>query len=113
MKIVLNVCFGGFGLSNEATIKYAELKGIKLYTKKEKSWLTEFYTDPLMSDESFYYPDIPRDDPDLIEVVASMGDKANGRYAELKIVDIPDDVVWTIMEHAGVEWVAEAHRTWS
>jgi hypothetical protein len=40
-------------------------------------------------------------------------EKSSGVYAELKIVDIPDDVEWEIDEYDGKEWVAEVHRTWS
>ncbi len=32
MKVVINRCFGGFGLSHEGILKYAEIKGITLYT---------------------------------------------------------------------------------
>lgn len=35
-----------------------------------------------------------------------------GRYAELKVVEIPDDVKWTIEEYDGWEHVAEKHRVW-
>jgi hypothetical protein len=40
-------------------------------------------------------------------------EQSSGSYAKLKVVEIPDDVVWTIMEYDGLEWVAEVHRTWS
>jgi len=30
-KIAYNSCFGGFGLSHAATMRYAELKGLKIY----------------------------------------------------------------------------------
>jgi len=30
----------------------------------------------------------------------------------LKIVEIPADVDWVLMEYDGCEWVAEKHRTW-
>jgi hypothetical protein len=48
----------------------------------------------------------------LIAVVELMGSKACGGHAELKIVEIPDDVNWYIEEYDGREWVAERHRTW-
>ena len=57
--------------------------------------------------------EIPRDDENLVKVVQLMKKKANGSCADLKIVEIPDDVNWKIDEYDGSEWVAEEHRTWS
>ena len=53
-----------------------------------------------------------RTHPDLIEVVSILKDDANGTCAELKIVDIPDNVKFTIEEYDGSEHIAEVHRTW-
>jgi hypothetical protein len=44
--------------------------------------------------------------------VKELGEKANGRFAELKIVDIPLDIQWTIEDYDGDEWVTEKCRTW-
>ena len=41
-----------------------------------------------------------------------MKERANGKWAKLKIVRVPKDVKWTIEENDGWEWVAEKHRTW-
>jgi hypothetical protein len=92
-KIVINCCHGGFGLSDAAMAEYTKIKGID---------------DP----HSHYYR-IDRDDPVLVQLVEEMGDTANNRYSELKVVEIPDDVKWTVEEYDGQEWVAEVHRTWS
>ncbi len=92
MKVVINKCHGGFGLSEEAENKYKELAGI--------------------SDPNFYDRSIARDDEHLIAVVELLGSAADSRYSELKIVDIPEDVDWYIEEYDGLEWVAEKHRTW-
>ena len=92
MKIVINKCYGGFGLSRIAEELYKERKGI---------------TDP-----NWYYYDIPRDDPILVEMVETMGDPVNGSCSDLRIVEIPDDVNWQVDEYDGHEWVAEVHRTW-
>jgi len=92
IKVVINKDFGGFDLSDEAETLYKERKGI---------------TDP-----DWWYKDIPRNDPVLIQIVEELGDKADGTFSALKIVEIPDDVNWYIEEYDGSEWVAERHRTW-
>lgn len=93
MKIVINARHGGFGLSEDAMAELKNRKGI---------------TDP-----DFWVYNISRDDPILVQLVEEMGKDADSRYSKLKVVDIPDDVDWTIGEYDGLEWVAEAHRTWS
>lgn len=91
-EIVINKCYGGFGLSADAEIEYKKLANV---------------TDP-----KWYYGDVLRDDPHLVHVVKTMGKHANGTHADLKVVRIPADVNWQIDEYDGVEWVAEVHRTW-
>ena len=91
--VVINDCYGGFGLSVRAAEEYKRLAGI---------------TDP-----DWYDRDIPRDDPYLIKIIKTLGMAANGAHANLKIVEIPGDVEWEIGEYDGAEWVAEKHRTWS
>lgn len=56
--------------------------------------------------------DIERDNPNLVAVVESLGEKANGSCAELGIVEIPEDVNFEIEEYDGNEHIAESHRTW-
>ena len=67
------------------------------------------------SEESLYVRVIPRDDPALVQVVEEMGKAADGAYARLEVVEIPDDVAWHIEEYDGDgnEHIAEDHRTWS
>ena len=86
MKIVINSDYGGFGLSREAIDRYCAEKGI--YPGK---W----------NDTYSYYPefsenDIPRDDEVLVKIVEELsanvngiGGKADGRFSELKIVEVP------------------------
>jgi hypothetical protein len=114
MKIVINDCHGGFGLSDKATEHYAKLKGLDL-DRRDSQWAffneyEYFFPD---TGESFYAPNIKRDDPALIQTVQDIGSEAGGRFASLKIVDIPDGIEWQIEEYDGKEWVAEKHRTWS
>ena len=92
MKIVINTCFGGFSLSDEAENLYSKL------TSRDK--------------KSFYSRDIERDDPKLIQVVEELGKEANGLCADLSIVEIPDGVNWEINEYDGNETIHEVHRSW-
>lgn len=118
MKVVINRCYGGFGLSDKAVERYAELKGMKLVKQKEKSYGdSAYWLDGIEDDEHYFsaydlYDKEHRADPVLIQVVEELGDEANGWCAELNIVDIPDDVKWHIAEYDGIEWIAEDHRTW-
>lgn len=83
-KIVINQCFGGFGLSEDA------LSDLNL----DSHW------------------DLDRSDPRLVEVVERMGVKANGNHSELRVVEIPDGVEWTIHDYDGLESIHETHRSW-
>jgi hypothetical protein len=102
MKIVINDCYGGFGLSKIALESYAHRKGIKLGSWNQ-TW--GFFSE-------FQDRDIPRNDSDLISIVEDLGQLANGSSADLRVIEIPDDVEWQIEEYDGSEWVAEKHRTW-
>jgi hypothetical protein len=133
MKVVINKSYGGFGLSHDAVMLYAKNKGITLYCDDSESWLT-YYLCPVEEYKkiereeqlkpvgpnryektnamSFSYRDIPRNDPVLVEVVEQLGVNANGKYASLKVVNIPDSVAYEISEYDGMEHIAEVHRTW-
>lgn len=110
-KIVINACFGGFSLSDKAILRYAEIKGINLVWEQERS-MKLYYKDSVSDDNHFSDRDIPRDDPVLVQIVEELGHDADGDYANLKIVEIPDDVEWHIAEYDGSEHVAENHRKW-
>ena len=56
--------------------------------------------------------DLERNDPILVKVVEKLGKKANGTYADLEVVEVPDDVSWYVEEYDGIEWISENHRTW-
>ena len=112
-KIVINTDWGGFDLSHKAIVRYAELKGINLLPVDNEYGGTDYYVDGIKDDEHyFWHLDIDRDDAALVQVVEELQEKSEGQYASLKVVEIPDDVDWFIMEHDGREWVAERHRTW-
>ncbi len=137
-EIVINSCFGGFSLSTKATEAYLACKGKKVYwftEARDSAGRLDFdapmvpcpnpdgeiiahsYTTPKpkpRNDKGYFSSrEIDRDDPDLVAIVSELGDAASGRFAELTIVRIPDDVDWEIAEYDGLEHVAEKHRTWS
>jgi len=97
MKIVINRCFGGFGISKAAFVRLREL-GCNAALEA--------------TENEYNYIEIKRDDLLLVRVVEELCDKANGQYAELKIVDVPDGIDWEIAEYDGMESVKEKHRSW-
>ena len=88
MKIVINRCFGRFGLSPKAFVMLNEL-GYKY------SHNSEFEGDYHM-----------RANSDLIDIVEQLGNNANGLCSRLKIIEIPDNATdWRIMNYDGDEEV--------
>lgn len=91
MKIVVNRCFGGFCLSKKAY----EFLGLE--------W----------DGYGYKYDDYElRTDEKLIECIETLGYKANRRYSELEVVEIPDDVDWEIDDYDGIETIHEKHKSW-
>jgi hypothetical protein len=111
MKVVINTDWGGFGLSDEAIRRYAELKGINLVEETGEYGIT-FYIDQINDESYFDAHNFDRTDPALIQVVEEMGDASFGWAAKLKIVEIPDDADWYVADYDGIEHIAERHRTW-
>lgn len=115
-KIVINKCFGGFGLSHEAIVGYSNLAGLNLLAVESEHFRLcgyDYYLDGVKDEDNFWSVyEIERDDPDLVFVVEQLGEAANTRFSSLKVVSIPDDVEWYIEEYDGNEHVAEKHRTW-
>lgn len=138
MKIVINEDFGGFSLSYEGMLRYALHKGVELYPEKGKYDHWTYWTVPngqrpkevsgaewhaMGQEERISHNagwraaqmgerDMPRNDPALVQTVEELGRDAGGRFACLKIVDIPEGIDWEIEEYDGREWVAEKHRKW-
>ena len=103
MKVVINRKFGGFDLSQEALIELQK----RLTPDSEIAINEEVWPDnPEAPSKLFVLWDhevSTRSNPQLIEVVEELGSRANGSYAALKIVEIPDDVDVVIEEYDGDE----------
>ena len=90
VKIVINTCWGGFGVSDSGSIEYNRRTGVYLGS----DW------------------DISRTDPTLVAMVEEDSKLYSGRSADLRVVEVPADVDWYIVDYDGQEHVAEKHRTW-
>lgn len=118
MKVVINSCFGGFGLSDAAFEELLNRKGVaweKIINSYGSGY--DYYEAGHLEEDEHYlsYRQFTenRADSDLVAVVEQMGKYINTPYSELKIVEIPDDVKWFIHEYDGLEHIAEVHRTWN
>jgi len=145
VKIVINRCYGGFGLSERAYLWLID-RGVPVmpYTAQTRDPETGLWSKPKDDGDVIYDYDHPeatleepiggresfrrlvgrfsmnngwlerkRNHPLLVACVEALGSEANGRFAKLSIVEIPDDVEWEIDEYDGIEQVHEKHRSWS
>ena len=83
-KVVINNCYGGFGLSEKAIQRYNEISDRNI-----DSW------DAL---------ELPRHDPALVQAVEELGQDANGRNACLLVQEIPGNR-YLIEEYDGAETI--------
>ena len=142
MKIVINSCYGGFSISKECAlymenlgckIAKAELdswrkdeKAIKTFLKKGKfpkntKGVSFLEIDVKYKKEATFHGygytkhngGYSRTDKFLVEAVEKLGKKASGRCANLKVIEIPDNIEWEISEYDGYEHIAEKHETWN
>lgn len=79
IKIVLNACHGGFGLSEEA---------VNLYNNYCKDGSQHLALPKDYESSKRWCNDLDRDDPILIRVVEELREKANGDCAKLRIANI-------------------------
>jgi hypothetical protein len=127
-KIVYNACFGGFGLSREAVLRYAEIKGVTVYHRPDGFGMSHYYLCPqeeyerlrkeeeestttgwrryARSNALYFSPsDIARNDPALVQVVEELDDKASGSYSKLRIKELEAGTMYRIDEYDGSETV--------
>lgn len=139
MKVVVNRCYGGFGLSDKACEMVMKRKGFECFRYKQTKYkyrdgveeyircesfgkddvFTHYQTidlgkkiDKLPNETYWWYGRLERDDTDLIAVVEELGEEADGRFAKLEVVEIPDGVNWELDDYDGIETIHEVHRSW-
>ena len=79
MQAVINKCYGGFGLSDEALAHLGEYPDV--------NWSQHNY----------------RTEPALVRTVEALGERASEDYANLVIVEIEPNKFWRITEYDGYE----------
>lgn len=93
MKVVKNICYGRFSISQECVD----------WLITNKSW-TQSQVNSISS---------VRTHPDLIEAIEALGsEKCSGPYAKLIIVEVPDNTEWYVHEYEGYETIRKVHGTW-
>jgi hypothetical protein len=122
VKVVVNRCFGGFGVSLQAARRMAALghrqaaaevaeydgkvSNPSQRTPSEAKWGVTWYGSGICRDRD------ERTDPILVRVVEEMGEAASDELARLEVAEVPADARWYIHEYDGSESVYEEHRTW-
>jgi hypothetical protein len=89
-RVVINDDYGGFGLSQEAFLRYCELSG----------------NDPTV----LFHADVVRDDPFLVQVLEEFGKNAEDHFSHLRVVLVPDDCEWSIQDELGKETLIETRK---
>ena len=127
-KVVYNACYGGFGLSKEAIQRYWDIKGQQVWIEDALWGFTVWLVPPeerleqksgekftamsrdervayneAYSAQSWYYGDVVRHDPALVQVVEELGDKANGMCAKLRIDEY--DGFESVETPGGYDWI--------
>ena len=93
-KVVVNGCFGGFGLSQEALALLQE-QGVKMEIYHSEH-------DPEEGPQLLLGEALKRHDPRLVEVVEKLGKLANTWASNLEVVEIPGNR-YRIEEYDGSE----------
>lgn len=101
MKVAINKCFGGFGISKQCYDLMVEMG----YVLKEP-----FPNMP--EDQAPFWAAKDRSNPIMIKAIETLGKKAWTRYSEIKIVEIPDGAEYEIDDYDGMETLRQPSQVW-
>jgi len=108
MKVVINDCYGGYGISFDAMLDLVRIKGLDyavVVDESEKVIQVE--------GRNYYHWDIDRADKDLIQLLEEKGNEyVSDSCAQLKVIEIPDGIEYVILEFDGTERIVEKGRVW-
>jgi hypothetical protein len=113
-KVVINACYGGFGLSDEAKREYLTRTGQDWYEEAEHV-LDSGYTlrgpffyvrRPGEEDDLFSASDVERTDPILIALIEEWGpERVGGKFSALEVQTITKGTLYRIDEYDGYEGI--------
>lgn len=102
-KIVINTCYGGFNLSDEA-VKYMIDHGLESEYYETNPAYRQDKPRSFINNEYYIDLDIPRNHPLLIEAVETLGEKANTSCSELVVKEF-EGHKFRLYESDGREWL--------
>lgn len=120
MELIINNCFGGFGLSDAAIERCLEL-GLTCTNLDGEGKASNPQAEFALLDNQMFTKKYTilhemrvRTSPVVIAVVREMGEKAGDSLSSPKILEIPFDSTdgWHIQDYDGQERVVENHRSW-
>lgn len=106
MKVLVNECYGGYGISSEAGKLWLERKGISYQIYEDTYQLIVSIDGETQSIGNY----IGRTDETLIEIFEEKGSEfTSGPHAEVALIEIPDGCQYNIHEYDGTEYI---NSTW-
>jgi hypothetical protein len=104
-KVAINCCYGGFSISEAAVQLAREISGnptwggVVLHCEEESPGNYDW--------GSYHLWETERTDPVLIQVIETLGDKANGAHSDLCIATVAPGRHYRIREYDGYESIEE------
>jgi hypothetical protein len=129
MKVAINKCFGGFGLSDKDAKRCIELGMTVTEYDQDGNYINENADFVYNKDRQSYRVTLNYDEDDiknklnnntfrtdkrLIQSITELKEEANARFSKLAIIEIPFDSIegWYVDEYDGWEKIVENHRIW-
>lgn len=106
MKVLVNECYGGYGISSEASKLWLERKAIPYEIYEDSYNLIVI----INGERQYMSTYISRTDETLIEIFEEKGSEfTSGPHAEVALEEIPDGCKYDIHEYDGTEYI---NSTW-
>ncbi len=110
-EIVINTCYGGFGLSHKGVMRYAELKGLKLYPWVDDIVKKVYGADVSLDDALLvHYTTVPQEEYETIRaeeskkpIIVDRFEKSNKLYFSGRGIPRDDPDLIKVIKELGKE----------